>query len=498
MNAKSILLTGGAGFLGSYLARDLLRAGNRVAVMCRAGIGISAFDRVREALSRIDGADPERWIVPSNLEVVEGDITLENGGLSPHDLQRLAGKIDAVIHSAALAKFASEETKLMETNSSGTEKMYRLAERLNAREFHHVGTAFVCGARRGKILESELDCRQEFRNGYESSKFSAEMFLRGLPPDGSVRVTIYRPSIIVGDTVRGFTAKYDTLYSFMRLLHCAKKGRGLRSFVVPGNGRTTKNVVPVDYVSRAIRAIVGREEWQGKTYHVVNPRPPTLDILAVWFRNIVGLDKVAVVAPKEGGAQSLAGVEMYAPYMDDEPTFDMEEMTPILRQAGIEPPIVNEPFFRKLYHFALSTGWGKHAPIARAGTAEDYFEEYLPQFLGKQLIPSLHSLNALFTVTITGDGPTPWSLRIRDGAIVEIFRNGEGEYGYETDEETFLAIAGGRLSPKRAFFSGAVKIKGNVFRALQTAVVLEEFFRMYPYGSAQIKGAAYACSTGDV
>ena len=45
---------------------------------------------------------------------------------------------------------------------------------------------------------------------------------------------------------------------------------------IPGNKHSTVNLVPVDYAARAIAAIAMKAESINKTFHIVNPSPPTL------------------------------------------------------------------------------------------------------------------------------------------------------------------------------------------------------------------------------
>ncbi len=135
-----------------------------------------------------------------------------------------------------------------------------------------VSTAFVCGDRAGPVAEEELDCGQGFHNDYERSKFEAERRVRtarGLHP------TVYRPSVIVGDSVTGFTSSYHGPYRFLELgtrlaapprLPGSPQRLPLR---LPFSGDEPRNLVPVDWVARAIVRIVGQPWWHGRTYHLV-------------------------------------------------------------------------------------------------------------------------------------------------------------------------------------------------------------------------------------
>jgi dTDP-L-rhamnose 4-epimerase len=80
----SVLITGGAGFIGSHLADELLRNGYHVRVM----------DRL---LPQVHGEHDATWpdYLDRQVELVKGDVR------SPHDVRRALDGMDAVYHLAA-------------------------------------------------------------------------------------------------------------------------------------------------------------------------------------------------------------------------------------------------------------------------------------------------------------------------------------------------------------------------------------------------------------
>ncbi len=118
---------------------------------------------------------------------------------------------------------------------------------------------------------------------------------------------------------------------------------------------------------------------------------------------------------------------------------------------------------------------------------EQYFNQYLPGFLGQPLIKNLMSLSAAFWIEIIGQAC--WSLVIEKGILTEVTQGPQaGSFGFRTDPETFLAVAENTLSPQKSFFTGRTKISGNMYEALRTATALEEFFQRYPYPKADLEG----------
>src|SRR5207247_6389267 len=98
----------------------------------------------------------------------------------------------------------------MRVNVDGTRHVLDFAERCpSLQRFHYVSTCYVSGRHHGVFGEDDLDVGQRFNNFYEETKFLAEVEVRrrsGLP------VTIYRPSVVVGDSRTGETQKFDGPY----------------------------------------------------------------------------------------------------------------------------------------------------------------------------------------------------------------------------------------------------------------------------------------------
>lgn len=124
-----------------------------------------------------------------------------------------------------------------------------------------LSTAFVAGRRRGLFTEFDLDCGQGFRDPWEQSMFEAEGLLRGSAV--SERVTVFRPSHVVGDSRCGNAYAFKGIYSFLRSL-CQD---GLK--FVAGDPSTRLDVVPVDYVADAVIALSGLADSAGKNFHLV-------------------------------------------------------------------------------------------------------------------------------------------------------------------------------------------------------------------------------------
>jgi nucleoside-diphosphate-sugar epimerase len=133
-----------------------------------------------------------------------------------------------------------------------------------------VSTCYVAGRRTGLIREDELEHDKGFRNFYEETKYLAEAEVEKLKSD--LPVTIFRPSVVVGDSQTGETAKYDGIYYL--ILYLRKAPYLLRAINV-GNKQVKLNLVPVDFVVNAIAELSMDEKAKGKTIAIADPEPLT-------------------------------------------------------------------------------------------------------------------------------------------------------------------------------------------------------------------------------
>lgn len=260
MSARTILLTGFPGFIGSRLIPQLLRddPDARVAALVEPRMA----DRAREAAARIGAGE--------RLDVVPGDITDPLLGLDPQEHRRLAGETVAIHHLAAIYDLAVPQAVAERVNVLGTQHVVAFARACTRLERHnYVSTAYVAGQRRGRVLEADLWAGQGFKNHYESTKFAAEVVVRASMDD--VPTTIYRPAIVVGDSRTGETQKFDGPYYLLRTIHAMVSRPG--PLLAPGAMQVPFNVVPVDFVVDAMAAGAREAGAAGETLHLVDPDP---------------------------------------------------------------------------------------------------------------------------------------------------------------------------------------------------------------------------------
>jgi len=259
MSDDRALLTGFPGFIGTRLARRLL--GDDPSLHIVALVEPRMAERARTVAAGID---------PARLTVVEGDIGAPRLGLDAPTYDRLAAETTLVHHLAAIYDLAVPAGIAERVNVMGTQHVVDFCrDAPNLRRHHYVSTAYTAGWRSGTVLETELAAGQEFKNHYESTKFSAEVIVRGSMDE--VPTTIYRPAIVVGDSRTGETQKFDGPYYVLRLISLTAALHAPIPQI--GAARAPFNVVPVDFVFDAIASITRSGDAEGQCLHLVDPDP---------------------------------------------------------------------------------------------------------------------------------------------------------------------------------------------------------------------------------
>ncbi len=368
MRDQTTVITGATGFLGRELVLHLLASDPRahLTLLVRGRDETEAQARGLALLTEyLQGAALAD--ATARVEIVRADLERDRLGLEARAHDELAARTAAVIHGAASVSFSLPIEQARAINVDGTRRMLDLARQANA-HLDYVGTAYVAGERSGLILESELDRGQQFRNTYERSKCEAEQLVQARM--GEQSLTVFRPSIIVGDSRTGRTASFKVLYWPLKIF-----ARGFR--VVPGRADTPMDVVPSDFVVQALAHLRQRPGREGQVYHLcAGPeRSATLGELAGLAARFFHVRRPIFVQPQlfvrarplvdrfTWGRlrRILIAGRVYTPYLSLDMAFDTSHTRAGLAGSGIEVPRV-EDYFANLFRFAIETDWGKKLP----------------------------------------------------------------------------------------------------------------------------------------
>jgi len=263
----AIFLTGSTGYIGAHVATELLdQHGGSLNVLVRARNTDEAAQRLWQAWQLHQDFARFQENLQTRVRVFCGDITLPRFGLSQDDYDRLIHTTDSVLHCAASLNRKSEKSCL-NVNLRGTLEVLTLARHSNhyhgLRRFSHVSTVAVAGKRQDEVVmeENSIEWSRSDYDPYARTKKFCEHMIRELLPD--VPITIFRPSIVLGDSRRAETTQFDMVRAFVFLA-------GLP--VLPFRSRDKIDIVNVDFVADAVATLHQKESPQYDTYHLSSGR----------------------------------------------------------------------------------------------------------------------------------------------------------------------------------------------------------------------------------
>jgi UDP-glucose 4-epimerase len=274
LSGKRILITGGAGFIATTLARRVVDANEIVAV-----------DNLhRDALTHTD------LIEHPNLTFHRGDI------LDAELIKDLARGVTHVVHCAAIAgvdQVLESPVRTMRVDLIGTCNVLDAANATRETVERYVGfsTSEVFGTHAFNVGEANvttIGSVGEARWTYAVAKLAAEHFARayhdefGLPIVSVRPFNVYGPGQIGGGAIRSF-------------IETALEGNDL---VVRGDGSQIRAWCYVDDMVEALLLVLEHEDAVGETFNIGNARSTvTIYDLAQRVRRLTGADVDIVFEP---------------------------------------------------------------------------------------------------------------------------------------------------------------------------------------------------------
>ncbi|QXJ19914.1 thioester reductase domain-containing protein [Actinomadura graeca] len=293
--ARTVLLTGGNGYLGRFLCLELLRraraSGGTVVCLVRGRDAEAARGRLDAAF---DSGDPEllseyRDLARHHLAVLAGDVGRPRLGLPEPDWRRLAETVDLIVHSAAHVNHLLPYAQLFGPNVTGTAEIIRLALTTRRKPVAHLSTVAATDQAGAAALDEDDDIRLVspvrvadggHAGGYGTSKWAGEVLLREAHEKCGLPVTVFRPAMIGAHT--RYTGQLNTADTFTRLLFSLLvTGVAPKSWRHPGDdaGRPARvEGLPVDVTAAAVAALGARTAEGWLTYHVIDPHTGGIDL----------------------------------------------------------------------------------------------------------------------------------------------------------------------------------------------------------------------------
>jgi nucleoside-diphosphate-sugar epimerase len=239
---KNVLITGGAGFIGSHLVEQMLACGARVTIL--------------------DNFSTGSW---DNIAEFEDCITLEEGDVSNYQTcLRATKEIDYVFHLAAFVQVTDSfqnPRDCFKTNALGTFNLLEAARLNRVKRFISSSSSSVYGQHPEPCSE-ETPCNPASPYGY--SKLTAEQYcqqyskLFGLNTLSLRYFNVFGPRQRANDQYAGVVARFT------------EQIQNNQEVTIFGTGKQTRDFVPVSLVveANAILALLPAHEFQGQAVNI--------------------------------------------------------------------------------------------------------------------------------------------------------------------------------------------------------------------------------------
>ena len=250
-------VTGATGFIGKRLVKKLLeRKGAKVYFLIR-----------KESAGKV-AALRDYWGVSAARAIpVHGDLTRKKLGVSAEDIKKLKGEIAGFYHLAAVYDLEADEESQIAVNIDGTRNTVEFAKAIDAGHFHHVSSIAAAGLYEGVFREDMFKEAENYDHPYFRTKHESEKIVRD---ECKLPWTVFRPAMVVGDSMTGEMDKIDGPYYFFKLIQRIRKLLPSWMPMVGLEGGRI-NIVPVDFVVNSLDYISHQEHASGKCFHLVDP-----------------------------------------------------------------------------------------------------------------------------------------------------------------------------------------------------------------------------------
>lgn len=278
---KTILLTGGTGFLGKLLLEKLLRTCHdvkRIYLLIRVKKDIDVQTRYKEIFEAVvfDVLKQSHPNFLDKIQIMPGDCALPTVGLCEADLNTIRNDVNIIFHCAATVRFDQKLKSAANINVRSVRDLLIIAKQMKElKSFIYVSTAYSNCPRdeidevfyeptlTGKNLLTLMDNVSDkvsdditeallgkWDNTYVFTKSVAEEVVKSQSKD--LPVAVVRPSIVIStykDPVPGWI---DNYYGPTGVSYAAAIGLLRSLHAVPEN---KADMVPADYVINAIIAV---------------------------------------------------------------------------------------------------------------------------------------------------------------------------------------------------------------------------------------------------
>src|SRR3954452_5423527 len=421
----SYFVTGATGFIGRYLVQELLaNRDGEIHLLCRDG-----------SRARLDALITHQWGGSSRLIPVVGDLRADRLGVDQAWIDEHRGGIDHFFHVAAIYDMTADDATNEQLNVGGTRHALALADALQAGCFHQVSSVAAAGDYHGTFDETMFEEGQRLPSPYHRTKYESEQIVR---TEATVPWRVYRPAIVVGHSETGAMDKVDGPYYIFPVLKAMRDN--LPSWLpLVGADLGDTNVVPVDYVAKAMDHLAHVPDRDGEAFHLVNPEPQNTVELVNTFAAAAKAPQFAVpidrsmtnrlptaLLPRQLRPGALVGAALRTL-----PAHLALEQT--LGRVGIPPEVIDHVSFPTVYASSATqkalAGSGLAVPDLEsyASTLWSYWEEMLDDSITRdsRAVAALRGKTVVITGASSGIGLVTAVQVAKAGAVPILIARGK-------------------------------------------------------------------------
>jgi thioester reductase-like protein len=353
-----VLVTGYPSQLAREVCAEVTRTDERsrvhaLAAPSRAHAAKAAIEKLPEGQRR-------------RVRLVEGEADAIDMGLAGDELKSLSCEVTRIHHCAGILHSAVDRAAAERVNVGGAREALEFAsqcDRLEVLVFH--STAFVSGNRTGIVYEKDLKAGQSFRSVIEETFARSEKLMRAAM--NRLPIAVVRPTTVVGDSRTGEVDRFDGPYLLILLMVTSPPDFALP---LPAQGEALLNLVPIDWVAQASVALGRDPRARGRTFHLVDPRPPTARAVFERVAHAVGrpsprgsiptsLTRALLRAP---GLERIAnGPRAFLEALTTPVQYDAREADALLTSAGAGPCPAFESYVDRLVEYVKQRGRAREA-----------------------------------------------------------------------------------------------------------------------------------------
>ncbi|WP_370944603.1 SDR family oxidoreductase [Amycolatopsis sp. cg5] len=424
------LVTGATGLIGRHFTQLLLAREDvdQVSLVVRA----SSQDKLTKLTNQ--------WPHPERVRLVVGDLNEPMLGVSDDAREDLRGNVDHIVHLAALYDIEADDETSVKANVEGTQHVIDLAADLRAGVLHHISSVAVAGDHEGMYSEDAFDVGQRLVTPYHRTKFEAEKLVR---EQHEVPWRVYRPAIVLGNSQSGEMDKIDGPYY---LFPAISRLASLPNVPLVGPDLGDTNVVPVDYVAKALLALVNKDGLDGRTFHLVNPEPQPVVSVYNAFAKAAGAPTISGQL-NEGVSKGIVSLVKLSEHI---PGFTIARDA-VLERLGIPPVLLETMSFPSVFSSSATRKAlaGTDVEVPRiddyAATLWRYWREHLDPFRARKHGPrgELDGRRVIITGASSGIGRATALKVAAEGGIPLLVARRQHELEEVRDE---IIAAGGHAS----------------------------------------------------